>query len=325
MKKNSLNLLNETNKTKETINRKVNEEMKTGTVSRVNNQIIYERCHKVELAMENVKIFVDEAMIRAFCSMDATDENIDLITEEICIKATPVYAEYMELKKSGHYQQPHVAIISLHLDGNHECSILSFKEDESSNVIKQFDENCEATEYFPPKSLFNRYLPEWVNIDGVKLVEYGMYNVPDVLNQLDLYESTVAAIIKMYNLSISVEEAMNLMSQPVYHVPLGEEVIQWVRMKTIEYIDMQPDTEVGRNNIEVANERYRKFVDTFKRKYDEGRFSAAVLDYYRYLEEEPDGVKSVYYTSRIKCAAASLLMVILDMTEFDFAYCFWKS
>ena len=95
--------------------------MKTGTAVRLTNQKIYEICHKAERGMESTIIFLDEALMNKFSSMDATDENIELITEEICINATQVYAENMYLKMNDYYQKPHVVVISLHSNGEHEC------------------------------------------------------------------------------------------------------------------------------------------------------------------------------------------------------------
>lgn len=306
-------------------NRKETRNMKN-TTALFTVQKLYDICGEAEKGLEYTKINLDASLITKLEELEVTEENIQFVKQLICGKATAVYSEYEELKKKGRFSQPHVAIITLHIDDDDELATLSLNEKETENFdgIRFSATEYNSTEFSSTRSLFEMYYPDNVVIDGNTIIEYGMYKLPDKVNQLRISKLYMAENGKEGNVLLP-EEAKPLFERPVYQVPLKEDVIRWVRTKSEDYISEQKDSEEGYRNIAMAQERFEKFVDTFNKRYNEERFVAAVLDYYRWVKEEPNNA-ILHHVLEMKIGhmAAELLLVIKEMTEYDLTDCFWK-
>ena len=92
-------------------NRKETKNMKN-TTALSTLQKLYDNCNEVEKDSEHMRICLDNSFIKKFEELEAKEENIQFAEQLIRGKAAAVYAEYMELKKKGHFQQPHVAVIT---------------------------------------------------------------------------------------------------------------------------------------------------------------------------------------------------------------------
>ena len=167
-------------------NRKETKNMKN-TTALFTLQKLYDICNEVEKDSEHMRICLDNSLIKKFEELEATEENIQFAEQLIRGKAAAVYAEYMELKKKGHFPQPHVAVITLHADNSDELATMSLKEEtENFDGIRCYAEDCNSTEIQLTKSLIEMYYPDNVVIDGNTIVEYGMYKLPDTVNQLSI-------------------------------------------------------------------------------------------------------------------------------------------
>jgi len=307
-------------------NRKESKEMKSENTVYVKRQKLYEICNEVEKGFDFTRITLGDSLIRKFEAFEATEENIRLVEQLIHDKTVNVYAEYIELKKMGRFPQPHVAIITLHDDDKDELVVMVLKE-----KTDNFDGiRCSVKEYDianlqPTRSLYEIYHPDNVVIDGNLIIEYGMYKLPNTVNHLGISKLYIEQNGKDSNITLSAEEAKPLFEKPVYQVPLKEEVISWVRDKSMNYIDEQPDTEEGHKNIAMAHKRFEKFVAAFSRRYDDAKFVATLLDYYRCVKEEPENT-ILHHVLEMKIGhlAAELLLIIKEMTEFNLADCYWE-
>lgn len=316
----------ESNKTESNVEkRKDTKNMKAEAGVSNEAQVLYAICKELEERFMGSRIYLDSSMTEKYKPMCVTEEGIQVAKDEIQKKVEDVYFVYWIEKGIGRLPLDHVAIITLFADDEDTLHVLSkeYVETENFDGIKPLDYGkMKKSKCSRKRELFEMYNAESIVIDGVPVIQNRKIELPEEVVEMRLSEDIIKMIIEEYGLSLSCEEAMEFANRSFECLPLKEDVIRWVRDKSDDYIECQPDTEEGRNNIAYAHERREKFFTAFSEMYDEQKLIVAVLEYEAFYKEHPNrNAAHLFLEHKIRQIATALLLIIKDMTEYEVVDC----